>query len=510
MILPVPDERCAMRSLYSAALLAPNLLAAQAPLPVHRAAETITAEDVMHRVGVIAADSMMGRDNPSRGLELTADYVVSEFRKAGLRPVPGQGFTQRFGLTRWTVDTGRSAVVLRGPDGRATAPIGTEARYVDGTIGDAPVRGDVILMAGSPKPARDIQDRIVLLVLDYSRPLLPTLGDDIFRLAASGPKAVLLLSNRDSATFSERLRTASTPRLIRDSKQNSERVAPIIELHERSLGTILSQAGIDPNRFRRASTSITKVVPGLRAEIHLSRKVLSRAQLPNVIGVLEGSDPSLRQEYLVYSAHIDHIGLARGEPDSINNGADDNASGVAGLLELAHAFSRPGARPRRSLIFFAPSAEEPGLLGSAHFTDHPTVPLQRIVANINMDLIGRNWRDSVIAVGPELSDLGATLRRVVAAHPELRMTPIPDRWPEERIFYRSDHYNFARKGVPILFFTSGTHPDYHRPSDEPERIDGEKESRLVRLLFYLGNTIANQPERPRWTAESYRQIVEAR
>jgi Zn-dependent M28 family amino/carboxypeptidase len=127
-----------------------------------------------------------------------------------------------------------------------------------------------------------------------------------------------------------------------------------------------------------------------------------------------------------------------------------------------------------------------------------------------MDLIGRNWPDSVIAVGIEQSDLGETLARVVRDHPELRMTPIPDRWPEERIFYRSDHYNFARKGVPILFFTSGTHSDYHRPSDQADRINGEKESRLVRLLFYLGADVASRDSRPKWHPESYRQIVDRR
>jgi Zn-dependent M28 family amino/carboxypeptidase len=165
-------------------------------------------------------------------------------------------------------------------------------------------------------------------------------------------------------------------------------------------------------------------------------------------------------------------------------------------------------RPKRSIVFLAPSAEEDGLLGSAHFTEHPTVPLAQVVANLNMDLIGRNWRDSVIAVGLEQSDLGKTLQLVVQAHPELRMTPIADRWPEERIFYRSDHYNFARKGVPILFFTSGTHADYHQPSDETDRIEGEKVARLVRLLFYLGAQVADTLPRPRWAAESYRQIVE--
>jgi Zn-dependent M28 family amino/carboxypeptidase len=228
--------------------------------------------------------------------------------------------------------------------------------------------------------------------------------------------------------------------------------------------------------------------------------------VPNVVGILRGSDPKLRDQYLVYSAHIDHIGVRPGQADSINNGADDNGSGVAGLLELLEAMQL--VQPRRSVIFLAPAAEEPGLLGSAHFTEHPTVPLERMVADINMDLIGRNWRDSVIVVGPEYSDLGETLARVVQAHPELRMTPIRDRWPEERIFYRSDHYNFARRGVPVLFFTSGTHADYHRPTDDPARIDAEKESRLVRLLLYVGAAVADQPTRPRWNPESYRQIVD--
>jgi Zn-dependent M28 family amino/carboxypeptidase len=306
--------------------------AGQAP-PAHtRAVETITPRDIMRRIGIIADDSMLGRDTPSPGLELTAQYVASEFKRAGLQPAGGNGsYIQRFGLSR-SIDTSQS-----------------------------------------------------------------------------------------------------------------------------------------------------------------------RVGAPNVVGILEGSDPVLRGEYLVYSAHIDHLGVTAGLPDSINNGADDNASGVAGLLELAEAFGQPGARPKRSILFLAPSAEERGLLGSAYFTEHPTVPLEKIVADINMDLIGRNWRDSVIAVGLELSDLGQTLARVVQAHADLHMTPIADRWPEERIFYRSDHYNFARKGVPILFFTSGTHADYHKPSDEPARIDGEKESRLVRLLFHLGTTIANQRSRPRWT-----------
>jgi len=489
--------------------LIPSILMAQAPRPAPAGIHTITELDIERRVGIIADDSMMGRGNPSPGLERAAAYVAAEFRHLGLKPAGDRGtYYQRFWLTRWAVDTISSEVRLSTTGRAGAARIGKEARYVEGRISGGPIQGEVVLLAGGTSSGADLRDRIALLVLDYSRPLPPTLGQQIYQLAASGPRAVLLLSNRDSATFRERLQIAALPRLLRDSSGAEPEVAPIIELHERSMGPLLRSAGIQPEHLRRLTQPERRLVPGLTAQVRLSRQVLCQARLPNVVAVLEGTDPLLRDEYVAVTAHIDHIGVTPGLKDSINNGADDNASGVAGLLELAEAFSAPGSTPRRSLLFITPSAEEPGLLGSAHFVAHPTIPLERIVADINMDLIGRNWRDSVIAVGLDQSDLGPTLLQVARAHPELRMFPIADRWPEERIFYRSDHYHFARQGIPILFFTSGTHPDYHRPSDSADRIDAEKESRLVRLLFHLIGTVADQEARPRWNPESFRQIVE--
>jgi Zn-dependent M28 family amino/carboxypeptidase len=230
--------------------------------------------------------------------------------------------------------------------------------------------------------------------------------------------------------------------------------------------------------------------------------------VPNTVGILEGSDPALKHEYLVYSAHMDHIGITPGQADSINNGADDDASGTTGVIEMAEAFSQPGARPKRSIIFLTVSGEEKGLWGSEYFTSHPPVPITQIVADINIDMIGRNWADTIVAIGKEQSDLGTTLNRVNAAHPELRMTAIDDRWPEERFYFRSDHYNFARRGVPILFFFNGVHADYHEVTDSPEKINSEKESRILRLLFYLGQAIGNAPARPQWNPASYREIVE--
>ncbi len=487
-------------------------LAAQTPTPGVPAAATITAEDLMRHVSILAADSMLGRATPSPGLEQSAAYVASEFRRAGLRPIGERGsYLQRFGVTRWVIDSSRSVVELTGGGRRGTARLGKDARYVLGRIPEQSLRGPVILIAGpdSTMPSgMEVKDKIVLLVADFSKPVSPALNQKIVDLAEAGPKAVLVLSNRDSATFALRLATAARPRVERDSQTGPNSGAPVIELHDRSVRAILAGAGINPVPLRALKHGEHRLVPGIRIEVRLARRVLARARVPNVVAMIEGSDSLLRKEYLVYSAHIDHIGITPGQPDSINNGADDNAAGVAGLLELAEAFAQPGARPKRSILFLAPSAEEDGLLGSEHFTEHPTVPLSQVVANLNMDLIGRNWRDSVIAVGLEHSDLGRTLRLVVQAHPELRMAPIADRWPEERIFYRSDHYNFARKGVPILFFTSGTHPDYHQPGDETDGIDGEKVSRLVQLLFYVGAHVADTEARPQWAAESYRQIVE--
>lgn len=230
---------------------------------------------------------------------------------------------------------------------------------------------------------------------------------------------------------------------------------------------------------------------------------------PNVVAVLEGSDPALRDEYLVYSAHMDHVGIRTPDEagDSIWNGADDNASGTTAVLEVAEAMASLPTAPRRSVIFLLVSGEERGLWGSEYYADNPTVPAGQIVANLNADMVGRNWPDTIVAIGKEHSDLGTTLERVNAAHPELGMTAIDDLWPDENFYARSDHYNFARKGVPILFFFNGTHDDYHGRDDEVDRIDTDKASRIARLLFYLGMEIADADQRPEWNPDSYREIV---
>jgi hypothetical protein len=483
------------------AALAGSPLDAQAPGPLDGALETITAHDLRAKIEILAHDSMLGRDTPSPGLERAAAYVIGEFRRLGLRPAGELGtYVQRFGVSRWTVDTGASSLDLAVRGARAQVVFGSDVRVIGGQASGKSIGGSAVLVAGPLTPAVTasprLRGRIVLLAPDFQEPLPHALDDRVDEIAAVA-RAVILLSNRDPSSFTRRIDSSLEPRLTPDFRAR-EGGAPVLELRDSALGAVASGAALDLGRLRALDTAEVIEPPGLRVDLRIVRHYLERAAAPNLAAVLEGRDPRRRGEYVVISAHLDHVGVRSGRPDSIFNGADDNASGVAGLLEMAEAFSRREARPERSLLFLVPSGEEKGLWGSAYYVQHPTVPLSDIVANLNMDLIGRNWGDSVIVAGPEMSTLGETLHRVSAAHPELRMVPLADRWPEERVFYRSDHYNFAMKGVPVLFFTSGTHADYHQPTDAADRIDAEKAARLVRLVFHVSAAVANAAERPRW------------
>jgi hypothetical protein len=490
-------------------LVCPVALLAQTAAPLTKAAGTITGPDVARRIGIIADDSMMGRDTPSRGLELTAQYVADQLKGFGLRPGGDSGsWLQRYPIARRRLDLTQSKVTLSAGGVKSDAAFTSSARLVAGQVPLGPVIGPALMVTGpvtaASAVALAVKGRILLVPLSVADSGSAEVEQGIRTLYGGRPRALILLSDRDSASFAKTIPARAPERSVIGISEQ-----PVLLVVRRAvLEPALRAAKVDLAAARSGSGTVLKELPSLKVAIEMKDSVISSLTAPNTVGILEGSDPKLKHEYLVYSAHMDHIGITPGQPDSINNGADDDGSGTVGVIELAKAFSRPGARPKRSIIFLTVSGEEKGLWGSDHFSAHPPVPISDIVADINIDMIGRNWPDTIVAIGKEHSDLGATLNRVNAAHRELGMTAIDDRWPEERFYFRSDHYNFARRGVPILFFFNGVHQDYHEVTDSPDKINSEKEARIVRLLFYLGQEVANAPNRPQWKPESYREIVE--
>jgi Zn-dependent M28 family amino/carboxypeptidase len=267
---------------------------------------------------------------------------------------------------------------------------------------------------------------------------------------------------------------------------------------DQDLGT-LPRPGATPAHVPLAGVN-TSLAAAITETVH---------RVPNVAGILVGSDPELRDSYVVFSAHFDHVGSnCRGitPQNTVCNGADDDASGTAAVMELAEAFAMLPVKPRRSIVFLAVSGEEKGLLGSRFYADHPTVPIESMVANVNLDMIGRNHPDSVVVIGQTYSSLGPLLHEVNERHPELGMTISDDLWPEQRFFFRSDHFNFARREVPAIFFFTGTHEDYHAAGDTVDKIDLDKITRITRLIFHYANAIANDTERPVWDPAGLEEV----
>jgi len=232
-----------------------------------------------------------------------------------------------------------------------------------------------------------------------------------------------------------------------------------------------------------------------------SKKETITLQASNILGVIEGTDK--KDEWVVISAHYDHVGIIGGK---IHPGADDDGSGTVGLLELADAFTKAkaaGKGPRRNILFLAVSGEEKGLWGSEYYSNHPVYPLEKTSLDINIDMIGRkddklNSVDSnnhVYLIGDD--KLSSELTNYVDSINNLYIKLITDRKyndPKDpnRLYFRSDHYNFARKGVPIIFFFDGIHKDYHKPTDTPDKINYDLYEKRTRLVFYLAWEAANR------------------
>lgn len=519
MTLRTNTALCAALAL--AACAAPASPPASAPAPSTapsagltpaQAVATITPEDVYARVEFLASDAMRGRDTPSPGLEIAANYVVSQHRQLGLLPGGENGtYFQWWPFPLRRLDATNARLEVTGSAGATRLALGRDYFSAGGTV--QPIQGAALVYAGRGADAvfaaGSMTGRVAVVAIPGSATRDWRLERTRLRNGAQRAGASAIVYVLDAAW------TADTIARWAETAQNPARTLgnevayPQFLLTRDAAGRIFQAAGLSLDEQLRAGEGMTQPVAlnGVAVNAALPVETLDAGRAPNVVAILPGSDPALRDEYVVLSAHMDHIGVGRPvNGDSINNGADDDASGTTGLLEVAQAMAQLGVRPRRSIVFLHVSGEEKGLLGSQWYSDHPTLPLAQIVANVNVDMIARNAADSVVVIGKNYSTLGDVTNRLNDEHRELNLTLADDIWPEQRFFFRSDHFNFARKEVPSIFFFSGVHEDYHRPSDEVEKIDADKAARISRMVFYLVYEIANDPQRPQWDPEGLAEV----
>jgi hypothetical protein len=474
-------------------------------LSLQEAAATITPADVYSRIEFLASDFLRGRNTPSPELEIAASYLVNQHRLFGLQPGgENRSYYQWYPYPMRRLSAAGARMEIAGRGAPQTLRYGRDFFSVGGTR--QPIASAALVYAGRGTDealvAGSMTGRVVVVSLpgqsnrDWRRERTRQ------RSAAQRAGAAAVVHVLDPGWTADSIARYAAPATRGGRTLGGEIAYPQFMITHEAATRIFAGAGtpLAALASRGAAASFRPAaLAGATANLALPQEELDRARAPNVIAVLPGSDPVLRNEYVVISAHMDHVGV--GQPvngDSIYNGADDDASGTTALLEVAQALSMMRDRPKRSIAFVHVSGEEKGLLGSEWFSEHPTIPLAQIVANVNVDMIGRNNPDSVVVIGKDYSSLGALADRVQAAHPELRLTLSDDLWPEEQFFFRSDHYNFARKEIPSIFFFSGVHADYHRPSDHVEKIDTDKAARISRMVLYLATEIANAAERPRW------------
>lgn len=473
---------------------------------IEEAVATITIDDVRRRVAFLASDELKGRDTPSPGLERAAAYIANEFRSFGLHPAGDSGtFIQRFPYEASRIDVDRARVIARAHGTTTTAQFARDYFMIPARIDS--VTGTPIFAGrartGMTAPTGAAGSILFFFVpgdmsAEWEQRVTAALQATMFARAGA---AVLIL---DSIFSQDKIAE------LAGELASQQAPLPVIGLRYHVARTLMQHAGLDLAALGARTDNQHAPLSGVSFLIGTPTSS-SGAHVPNVVAILPGSDPALRDQYIVYSAHMDHVGVGAPDAsgDSIYNGADDDASGTTAVIEIAQAFAALDRRPARSVMFLLVSGEEKGLLGSAYFVAHAPVPATQMVANINLDMIGRNAPDTVVAIGQDYSSLGPTVQRIAAAHRELGLVVAPDLWPEEQLFFRSDHFSFAAREIPAIFFTTGLHADYHRPSDEPETLDYDKLMRISRLLLRFGHDLATTAARPQWTTEGLAEVRRA-
>ncbi len=513
-----------------------------------KAAEQITAQQLKDYLYFIASDEMEGRDTPSRGLDLTAKFIAMNLSRWGIKPAGDNGtYFQKIALQRVKVAAAESRIEFGGQtfkygEGFLATPYAAE---VSGQLVYAGhgwvVNGKKI----NPYEGVDVKDKI-LIVTGYAPVGINSAADlgakqGVDWLTPSdyakqhGAKAVISLPLPEMMINWELVRSSQIEKGILgverfDKADGGE--TPLVTAARPLIEALFQGEKIGGSEFNitKLPEFQDKALP-LAANKRVSLKIstsIEKAMTQNVVGVLEGKDPVLRNEYVAIGAHYDHVGTGKpsnsegkfapgkgkDENDGIWNGADDDGSGTVAVLAMAEAFAA-APRPKRSILFVWHAGEEKGLWGARYFTETPSgsISIKQVIAQLNIDMIGRSKqdgdtnpankelaaRDEIYVIGSKMmsTELGDLSERVNRGYLNLKYNyKYDDPNDPNQFFFRSDHFHYAQRGVPVIFYTDGEHEDYHRPSDSPDRIDYDQMLRVTRTIFMTANEIADMKTRP--------------
>ncbi len=456
-------------------------------------------------IGVLAHDSLRGRGTPSPGLDAAARYVAAELAAAGAQPFQGGDFVHNYPLAETEIIPQQVSVSF---PPYAPLRLGPTLVLLNDHGGPADVEGEVVLLTGRITDSALAHVDLSTAMLVIPRATLHGL-DRITQVSgpvmAGNPHAMVFVSDVSDSIMnalntrppSRRWGLGIDPLDLRPPVRVSH---GIFVMRPDPMAPVLSAQGIDLNAVLADTTGPFTVrrLTGQRMRVVGPRRQLAQATAPVVAGVIPGRDPARRDEYVVVSAHLDHLGVGTPvEGDSIYNGADDNASGVAVLLAVARQMGARGEAPLRSVLFVATSGEEVGHWGGDYFVGSRSTPIDRFVANINIDGVGRAaWPDSMAVLGGAWSTLGAVAEEAATrANVGIRPSFLP-----HATFSSSDQYSFARRGVPSVHLYSGKlNAYYHAPADEFEVIDFDWLGRVARYAYEIVTVVANDPSRPVWT-----------
>jgi hypothetical protein len=518
--------RRALASMMLAILFVSTNGAITLPLPSHEATSSITITDLKKHLTFLASDELGGRFTFSPSNLIAARYLASQLESYGYRGAARDGsFFQKVPLGFRTVDSGRSRVTITAGGAKQEFKYGDD--FYTYKLASADASGGLVFVGyGISSPANNhddyaglsIKGKIVVIVEGAPESLKNvsiTESESGFAAADShGAAGALIISDEQTLKAWEQIKNYFTSQShlgLPPREESTGKIMPVLNAGANLIAALARAMGKDATYLTNASGKpLQPMAIPATAEMSLKVEVKNAAPAQNVVGILEGSDAKLKDEYVVFSAHYDH--LKTSDAGEVFNGADDDGSGTVSVLEIAQAFAL-GPRSKRSILIVFHTGEELGLFGSEFNTDYePVVPLAKLVADFNIDMVGRSRpegdndprdkeltaKNSIYIIGAD--KLSTELNKISeqtnaeTARMNFDYTYNDEKHPQ-RFYYRSDHYNYAKHGVPIIFYFTGVHRDYHKSTDDVDKIDFEKMERIDQMIFATGWRVANLDHR---------------